>query len=83
MKRAPKTTYLPGGNRNHATLRAGTAEYNRAWAALAAFAGDTAQVNGLESWQYMGTHGGRHEFRHRAHPVLGRMTWETPAVETP
>lgn len=58
-------------------------EWKRAWACLAEHTGgDTQQLNGYEAWQYMGTHDGQHEFRHRAHPVLGRTVWTTPALET-
>lgn len=63
-------------------LRRGSKEWRRAWAALAAQFGATSQpsADGLEDWQYMGTSGGRHEFRHRNHPVYGRIVWTTPAL---
>lgn len=64
-------------------IRRNGREWKRAWAALAAEFGATSQPDelGIEDWQYMGTTGGQHEFRHRNHPVHGgRVYWSTPAA---
>jgi hypothetical protein len=65
-------------------IRRGGKEWKCAWAALAAEFGAASQPDelGIEDWQYMGTTDGRHEFRHRAHPVHGRVVWSTPAVQS-
>ena len=57
--------------------RRGSKEWNRAWACLAAEFGDTVQDHADENWQYMGQAAGLHEFRHRSHPVHGRIVWRT------
>lgn len=75
----PKTNRTTASKSSTETtpLRRGSKEWNRMWAALKAEFGDTEQVNGFESWQYMGVHNGEHQFRHRSHPVHGRIVWST------
>ena len=54
-----------------------TAAWDRAWDGLRKIivaedlgdGTDLLQENNGEGWQYMGTHDGHHEFRHRDHPV--------------
>jgi hypothetical protein len=64
----------------HSTIKRGSKEWVRMWAALSAHTGgDTVQEHCGEAWQYMGTHDGQHEFRHRHHKWMGRTVWTTPA----
>ncbi len=57
-----------------------SAEWRTMWAAIAAKYGDSACMSeDGEVWQYMGTDGGLHQFRHRSleqrfHPCAGGGT---------
>ena len=59
-------------------MKKNSKELERAWAVIEASYG--LPVNGFEGCQYMGTHGGQHEFRHRSHPIYGRIVVDVPAV---
>lgn len=63
------------------TVRRGSKEWRRMWRELERCWGATSQpsADGLEDWQYLGTSGGRHEFRHRNHPKHGRTVWTLQA----
>lgn len=62
-------------------MKPNSKEVKRAWKLLADhFKSDGKEVNGFEAWQWMGLVDGHHEFRHRSHPVHGRITWRTPAT---
>lgn len=55
-------------------------EWEHAWSALAADelnGGDPActDSDSGEQWQYMGTAGGEHTFRHRRHPKLKTLRY--------
>ena len=60
-------------------MKPGTPEWNRAWREIAhlpvnrGLANPSAARDPLtgETWQYMGTTDGWHEFRHRRHPNTG------------
>lgn len=58
-------------------MKRNSKEWKRAWAALVGQYGEA--VTELEAWQYMGTHSGQHEFRHRAHPTHGRIVVQIAA----
>lgn len=51
-------------------MKRGMEGWRRMWAAIAAKYGDAACANkdDGEVWEYMGTHNGWHQFRHRALP---------------
>lgn len=69
----------------------GSREYEAAWEQLREAAGDYAEENGGESWQYMGSvyrcGSWRHQFRHRNRPrnarflpnTVGRVCIDIPA----
>jgi hypothetical protein len=48
-------------------MEIGSSEWFRAWAEVWA---RYPEVERAEQWQYMGTYGGRHQFRHRGYPTL-------------
>lgn len=78
---------LNGVKIGFAVVESGSAEWHRMWASLEKLYGDTIAMNDGEAWQYLGTFQEphcssspwRHEFRHRDHPVHGRL-YVTPEV---
>ena len=64
-------------------LKQGTPEYLAMWEALKTVTGDfddDCPETG-ECWQYMGTHDGAHQFRHRHRPPTARPINEELAID--
>lgn len=64
-------------------IKRNSKEWKRMWFELAKRDPncDSKAVHNDESWQYMGTTDGEHQFRHRSHPTLGRAYINIQAIK--